>query len=51
MFYLALFFEITETCKNEDDCIKSDCGDKGLCRDLCNPVGNDSIEQYVCDGV
>ena len=36
VFLLAVIFEITEMCKNVDDCIKSDCGDKGLCRD---PVG------------
>ena len=32
-------FEITEMCKNVDDCIKSDCGDMRLCRDPRNPVG------------
>ena len=46
----GFLFEITEMCKNVDDCIKSDCGDQGLCRDLRNPVGNDTIDQYVCDG-
>ena len=39
VFLIFIFFEITEMCKNVDDCIESDCGDKGLCKDLCNPVG------------
>ena len=51
MLEKRFYFEITEMCKNVDDCIKSDCGDKGLCRDLRNLAGNDSIDQYVCDGV
>ena len=34
LFVSGILFEITETCKNEDDCIKSDRGDKGLCWDL-----------------
>ena len=41
--FLAVF-EMTEMCKNVDDYIKRDFGDKGLCRDLRNPVGNDSID-------
>ena len=36
-------------CKNVDDYIKRDFGDKGLCRDLRNPVGNDSIDHHACE--
>ena len=34
---------------NVDDCIESDCGDYSLCRDVPNPVGNDSIDHHVRD--
>ena len=48
---MAFFLVGVLMCKNVDDCIKSDYGHQGLCRDLCNPVGNDSIDHCVCDGV
>ena len=36
-------------CKNVDDYIKRDLCDKGLCRDLRNLAGNESIDPYVCE--
>ena len=35
--------------KNVDDYIKRDFGDKSLCRDVRIPVGNDSIDPFVCE--
>ena len=39
---------VTEECKNVNDCIENDCGDNGDCSHLSNPVGNDSIHHYAC---
>lgn len=43
--------EISESCMDVDDCIESDYGAHGLCRDLPDPVGNRSIHHSVCDSL
>ena len=42
-------FEVTRSCVNVNNCLDNDCGEHGVCVDLPNPVGNESVNHYECN--